>query len=156
MWPLGSCVGSLEQLQIAERRDHHPEMTDVMAKQWRTRGVVAEAFCNPPGGPRVQEGFTRAFFSPRDAGVRCAQLFALALYWAKGSKAPSWEKMDICSVPSLTSLGFFGEGPHLRSFGGAYPNPLECSYLHTRGWGNMHLFCQITPKDGRPGGFYPN
>lgn len=76
----------------------------------------------------------------------------LGLHWANGSRAPSWERSDVCLLsPSLTFLLWWRTKSQIIQ--GTCPNPIiERSYFRTRVWGNMHLFCQITPKDGRPSG----
>lgn len=62
VWPLESCVGSLKHLQIAERLDHQPEMTDVMTKKWWTLPVFKQsAYSRLPDDPHIQEDSPRAF-----------------------------------------------------------------------------------------------
>lgn len=147
-------MGSLEQLQVAKRLDHHPGMTDVVAPQGRTPAVVEQrAFCSLPGEPHVQEGSPRAF--SRTEMQMCSVHIALRFSPLLGQREQSTKLGEngrlFSSIPNLRQV-LWGMTKS-QIFGGACPNPIiECSYLHTRGWGNMHLFCLITHKDGRLGG----
>lgn len=118
----------------------------VRAERWQTLAVLTRgrtAACpwsSHPGGCAQS-------LSSTDTDVRCTSLFALALHWANGSEEPSWKRSDVCLLsPSLTSLLWWRTKSQITQE--TYPNPIiECSYFHTRVWGNMHLFFQIAPQN---------
>lgn len=154
-WPSEGWVGSLVQPRIAEHLDHGSGGQEsgwqglwLLSgdKHWwfLSRGLTAACQVTSVSSRARPEPPSRRHRRPMHAA------FASALHWANGSKAPSGKRMAVCSVPSRPPLGS-SEKDQIPDLSGSLPNPvIGCSYFHTRVWGNMHLLCQITQKDGRP------